>query len=428
MARHSPLRKLQEQAEAEFIHYGHAALRAAGVDSAAPPVKGRPAPPPHVGPGVDIVASYGEIEAEYAAIRKSAALRDVPQRGLVRITGADRADFLNRMVTNEVKSLPEGASVRAFWLNRKGRIDADLLITAAPDALWVEVDQAVAPHVVHTLSSFVFSEDVQLADVTDQYHSFELFGPAAPAILGSLIRFDAAPADGSDALAALAPQRTRSAQIGSVPVTIAHRDLLHVPGYVLTVPVDSALVLHERILETGLASPAGIRLLGWYAFNIARVESGRPFFLIDFGPDSLPHESGVLREAVSFTKGCYLGQEIVARMEHLGHPSKTLVGLRVTSPALPAPSAERGTPSFPPLPISGAQVFDPADPLGEVIGAVTSATISPMLGGAAIAFAMMKYAKAAPGSSVLVNADDGRRFASRAEAVVTPSLTFWPLA
>lgn len=428
MARQSPLRKLQEQAEAEFIHYGHTAHRQSINDSASAELKGPPGPPPHVGLGVDVVATYGEIEAEYAAIRKGAALMECPQRGLVRIIGSERRDFLNRMVTNDIKALTDGASIRAFWLNRKGRIDADLHVTEIADALWLEVDQSVAPHVVNSLSSFVFSEDVAVEDVTDEFHRIALYGPASSPLLSTLITFA-----GARALTGpedLHQNRSAHACIGGVTVILQRRDHLHVPGYEILTPVNSAISVHETILEAGLASQCGMRAIGWHAFNIARIESGRPFFLIDFGPDSLPHETGVLREAVSFTKGCYLGQEIVARMEHLGRPTKMLAGLRMTSKTLESSSKMPSGPSIPlqPTPISGAQIFDPSDPLGEVIGVVTSSTLSPMLGHTAIAFAMMKANKTVPGTRLIVNADAGGGVAVRAEAIVAPQLQFWPSA
>ncbi|MCC7406605.1 MAG: aminomethyltransferase family protein, partial [Phycisphaeraceae bacterium] len=129
------------------------------------------------------------------------------------------------------------------------------------------------------------------------------------------------------------------------------------------------------------------RGIGWMAYNTARIEAGSPLFHVDFGPDSLPHETAILSQAVSFTKGCYLGQEIVARMQSLGHPKRLLVGLRLPDDRLP---------------IAGSQVLT-AD--GQVVGAVTSSTLSPLLGQTAIALAVVKWGRHEPGTTLRVAAE-----------------------
>ena len=131
---------------------------------------------------------------------------------------------------------------------------------------------------------------------------------------------------------------------------------------------------------------------------------------MDFGSDSLPHESGILADRVSFRKGCYPGQEVVARMESLGKPKQRLVALRIAEDALPtagSPVFERGPDG------------EPANP----VGTVTSSTLSPMLGAASVAFAMVKTAHSEPGTVLLVPAEGGR-----ATATVQPALRFLPAA
>ncbi len=132
------------------------------------------------------------------------------------------------------------------------------------------------------------------------------------------------------------------------------------------------------------------RGIGWVAFNTARIEAGTPLYHIDFGPDSLPGETGLLEDAVSFTKGCYLGQEIVARMKHLGHPKKIIVGLKCEDDRLP---------------IAGSQIHEADAPGGTIIGGITSSTLPPLLGGSAIALASMKWAKHHVGTIVSTPAE-----------------------
>jgi aminomethyltransferase len=143
----------------------------------------------------------------------------------------------------------------------------------------------------------------------------------------------------------------------------------------------------------------GARPAGWFATNTARLEAGTPYFRIDFGPTNLPHESGVLDSRVSFTKGCYPGQEVVARLQHLGKPKQKLVGLRIEGDLLP---------------VSEAQVFAFVDggSIGEQVGVVTSSGLAPMLGAASVAFAMIAVSSYADGTRVLVNAE-GEQVAAR---------------
>ncbi len=383
MALKSPLRQLQEQAEAEFIPYGR---REGG-------------PPPGAAVAeIEIVSTFGEIEAEYASLRRSAGLMDCPQRGTLRLTGADRADFLNRMLTNEFKGISSGQVVHAFWLNRKGRIEADVAAIELGDEMLLAVDATLAQPTVESLGHFIFSEDVSVENATDRFHGLSLHGPRAVEFLRSVLDDDA-----GAALADLTPGRAMRCAAHGHALIVHRDDQIGEVGLHLLCRADEALAVHEQLLEVGLGR--GLRSVGWHAFNIARIEGGTPMHLVDFGLDSLPHETGILNRRVSFTKGCYLGQEVVARMQSLGHPAKVLVGLKIDGEQMP---------------VTGSAILDSPRPDGEIIGAVTSATPSPMLGRTIIAFGMVKYALARVGSEVAVVAE-GRR----ARAVIH-DLTFWP--
>lgn len=394
MAQDSPLRKLQEQAEAEFLYHGRPVSLSTGAGGIEPAGAARTGSPF----GVEIVATYGELEAEYAAIRKAAGLMERPQRGTLVFTGADRVEFLNRMLTNELKGLSAGQAVQAFWLNRKGRIEADLALIELGDRTVADLDVTTAAATLESLNRFIISENVAIADAGEAHHGLSLHGPRSLEFLRAVCD------DGVAArLADLTPGRALTVKIQGHDVIVERRDTAGEIGLELLCPTAGVLAVHEQILEAGLGR--GLRSIGWLAYNIARVEAGTPLYLVDFGPDSLPHETGILRQRVSFTKGCYLGQEIVARMESLGHPSKMLVGLCIDGEAMP---------------VTGAQVFMPEDALGEVVGAVTSATLSPMLGRSVVAFAMVKHAKARPGETLLVNAE-GKRVRATVHG-----LRFWP--
>jgi folate-binding protein YgfZ len=268
----------------------------------------------------------------------------------------------------------------------------------------VDLDLASAAGATATLADFVFTEDVDIRNASDEFHHI--------GVHGRLARETVAAACNDDAFA-LEIGAAGTITIDGAQTLAARRDLVGEVGYELIVPREKAAGVWEFLLAADHVVGGDrrrVRPIGWHAFNIARIEAGSPLFHIDFGPTNLPHETGaLLSQRVSFTKGCYLGQEVVARMHSRGHSKATLVGLRMQRDLLP---------------VGGAQVFarDEQGSMGEPIGTVTSSTLSPMLGSAAIAFAMIRAARATPGTIVLVNAEG-----EQAEACVGP-LRFWPTA
>ncbi|MEX2217923.1 MAG: glycine cleavage T C-terminal barrel domain-containing protein [Phycisphaerales bacterium] len=393
MARVSPLRTLHQQAEASLALYG----------------------PPEA--GVRLVETFGELELEYAALRKSCVLLDQPHRGVLGVTGRDRLEFLNRMVTQELKGLEPFQSRRSFWLNRKGRIEADLRIVELGERMLVDLDVHAAERTLKSLEAFVIAEDVRLEDATERLHRFALHGPGAAALLARLSRPVAGPPLGD-----LGEGRACVISLAGHEVVVDSDAAAGEIGLELTLAVEAAAPVYEQLLEAGHthngdggpgAAPT-LRPAGWHAFNIARIEAGRPLFNLDFGPDSLPHETGVLRERVSFTKGCYLGQEVVARMDSRGHSKRTLVALRFDQ------SQTRTSLGEPRQPVTGSHVWGAKEPEGDPVGAVTSSTLSPMLGGEPICFAAVKPGFSEPGAHLLVAADD-----AKLPATVQPRLAFW---
>jgi folate-binding protein YgfZ len=394
MASMSPILPLHQQAQALLVMYG----------------------PPEA--GVQVVATYGELELEYAALRKHCVLLDLPQRAVIEVTGADRLEFLNRMITQELKGMPVGSVRRSFWLNRKGRIDADLRVLNLADRVILETDIHAAKRTVEGLGAFVITEDVVVRDAATSTHRLGLHGPAAPLLLTAVGTTD------------LEQGRVVSGKIGDADVVVFREDSAGEPGFELIVPTEHAQTVYQRLLELGhdpnhgaaaLRQPSGtlqdqvrLRPAGWHAYNIARIEAGTPVYNIDFGPNSLPAEAGVLEDRVSFKKGCYLGQEVVARMYSRGHSKQVLVGIKF--------DVVRSPEDFTLQPVEGTQLFPIVDnaPGSEPVGAITSSTISPMLGSAAIAFAALKQSHQAAGT-ILTATVDGAQL----RGTVQPSLTFW---
>ncbi len=359
-----PLQPFHEQTEAAFLPYGDE---------------------------LQIVESYGEMEAEYAALRKSVALMDAPHRGVVILTGQDRLAFLHNKVTNETAKLQPGQGCYAYLLNLKGRIVLDMVILHGADATLVDLDIREVPRFMSIMEKYIFSEDVQLLDATQQLARLTLMGPHAAELLHKIT---------SESTASL----TRDFQhlrclIEKAVVTIFRQDITGEAGYELLVPRDHLVTLWQILHETGAGtahpSPAassglGLRPIGWSAFNIARVEAGTPLWGIDITDNYLPMETGPwYARAVSVTKGCYLGQEIVARMHAHKTVARMLVGLRIEGPCLP---------------VAGTEIFAGT----QQVGIVTSSTLSPMLGAAPVALGYVKKAFSTAGQQVEVLAEGGR--------------------
>lgn len=335
-------------------------------------------------PTCEIPAAFAEVELEYAAIRSGVAIVDLAHRATVVVRGADRVDFVNRLVTNDLRRAAEGSVVRAFLTNRKGRIDADLVVGIGADRLVIETLAHDAGAVREALERLVFSEDVVVGSRAETHHSIGLHGPKAAAALRAL------------GLGAPDGRAAWTAPLGEAEADILRSDELGVEGYAISVPRAQAPSLWRSLVTYG-ARPAG-----WFAVNTARIEAGTPAFRIDFGPNNLPHETGVLDSRVSFTKGCYPGQEVVARMQNLGKPKQRLVGLRIDGDLLP---------------VADAQVFAFVEggSIGEPVGVVTSSGLAPMLGAVPVAFAMLASSAYAEGTRVLVNAEG-----EQAAATVAP--------
>ena len=322
---------------------------------------------------VEIVSTFGEPEAEYAAIHKATALVDQPQRGVLEVTGKDRLPFLNNLLTNTTwdkqtrRGLEAGQGIYAFFLGTNGRIKADMNVLERGERTFLEMDARLVEPVRAAFDKYLFAEQVKLINRSDSLHEISLLGPGAREIL-------------SEAAGAEIPELGAMGLTGipafDAEITVWRDDICGVPGYHVIFDIGAApRVWQEFLSRFGSGEQLGRRPLrpaGWAAFNATRVEAGRPIFGIDFDDSVLPHETGQLARAVSFTKGCYLGQEIVARMQARGQFARQIVGIKMADDALP---------------IAGAIIQDDKD---NQIGGVTSSTVSPILSNVAICLGMVK--------------------------------------
>jgi folate-binding protein YgfZ len=360
----NPLIDLHRQAEAETQAYGE----------------------------IEIVSTFGEPQAEYAAIRKACGLMDLPQRGILELTGKDRLPFLNNLISNQIwdkqakQPIEAGRGVYAYLLDaRSGKILTDMNVLERGDHTWVELETRMVDTVRAALDKYLFAEQVKLTSRATDLHQVALHGPGAKDLLASVCGF-----------AELQPLESTTAQLFDIPVTVWRDDPTGAPGYFLIVPAAEAPRLWNALIEK-FGQPAqlgkrAIRPIGWAAFNATRIEAGRALFAIDFDSSILPAETGdLLSRAVSFTKGCYPGQEIVARMHARQQIAKKIVGIKMESDALP---------------IAGAKIFDANQ---NEIGGITSSTVSPILSNVALCLGILKRPHFNVGIPVNIPAEGGMR-------------------
>ena len=308
--------------------------------------------------GSQVPLLYRPLAEEMKTLREGCGLADRSWMGRLELTGADRQRLLHGLVTCDVQGLAPGGGAYGFFTGPKGMILADFALYALGDRLWLELppgrDEAMAAH----LRKYILAERVEVMMLADML-PLTLLGPRAAAVLG----------EAAVSLAASPWAHGRAAVLGS-EVEVARRDLLGAPAYTLWTAASIARELAEGLLATGEVAP-----VGWAALETARAEAGIPRFGLDFGSESFPQETGLEEAAVSYTKGCYLGQEVVARIHYRGQVHRTLRAL-----------------AFDALPPHGAKVT--AD--GQEVGAVSTAVESPAEG--PIGLAILKREGTDPGA------------------------------
>lgn len=292
----------------------------------------------------------------YRAARTTVALCDRRDRGRLVVSGADRASYLQGMLTNDIVALAAGQGCYACYLTAQGRMISDMWLFELGDVLLMTTPGSTRETVLTKLDQFIFSEDVQLGDVTDAFSSVALLGPEAERVLAAVV-----PDVSSERLASLVDGGNLRAAVGGQPAIVLRIGDAGVPAYEL-------LVAREQFDETWrmLEARGGIPL-SVEASEALRIEGGVPRFHQDMDETTIPLEAGLERNAINVHKGCYVGQEVIIRVLHRGHGrvAKKLVGLRLSAETAPGS-------------LVGATVHRD----DREIGRITSATWSPSLGAA----------------------------------------------
>ncbi|MBA2240164.1 MAG: folate-binding protein YgfZ [Solirubrobacterales bacterium] len=296
-----------------------------------------------------------EVDAQYRAIREAAGLLERPERRIIRLTGADAVDYLQGQLTQDIEAIAPGESRYAALLDRKGHMQSDMRVLRVSEReLLCELEPVGFDRVVRHLGMYKIGREVEVADAGDELIVLSLIGPASVEVAG----IGPVGAEGT----------IREAEIDGVKALAVASD----QGIDLFASRDAAEQLHAALRQAG-AEPVDEP-----AAEIVRVESGRPRFGLEMSERTMPAEAGIIERAVSFTKGCYIGQETVARLHHRGKPNRHLRGLRLEAPVPPG---------------------EPVSKQGKEVGRLGTSVLSPARG--AIGLAILRR-EAEPGDRVEV--------------------------
>jgi folate-binding protein YgfZ len=299
-----------------------------------------------------------ELDAQYRQLREECGLLDRSGRGKLLVSGPEAAEYLQGQLTNDTEAIEPGEGIYAALLDRKGHMQGDMRVLRpgeGPD-LWLDTEPEAVEAVRRHLGMYKIGRQVDVADVGEERAILSLIGPRAVEVAGS------------------APLPENACQ----ELTLGGAQCLAV-GTAVGIDVFVPAAERDRVWDALLA--AGAAEVSPEAAEILRIESGRPRFGAEMGTETMPAEAGIVEQAVSFTKGCYIGQETVARLHYKGRPNRHLRGLRLSAPAGPGEPLRLGD---------------------KEVGRLGSAAVSPAFG--PIGLAILRR-EAEPGARLAVGED-----------------------
>ena len=298
-----------------------------------------------------------ELDAQYRQLREECGLLDRSGRGKLIVSGSEAAEYLQGQLTNDVEALSPGDGQYAALLDRKGHMQADMrVLRISPEEIWIDTEPEALAAARRHLETYKIGREVTVVDLTAERAILSLIGPRSVEIAGTAV------------LPEYTSETTDVSGVACLAVgTTDGIDLI-------TRSADA-----ERLREALVA--AGAIEVGPEAAEIVRVEAGAPRFGAEMSAETMPAEAGIVERAISFTKGCYIGQEPVARLHYKGRPNRHLRGLELSAPAAPGTSLQLGE---------------------KEVGRIGSACVSPARGPIALAIVRRE---AEPGAELVVGED-----------------------
>jgi folate-binding protein YgfZ len=312
-----------------------------------------------------------ELDAQYRQLREECGLLDRSERGKLLVKGAEAAEYLQGQLTNDVEGLAPGEGRYAALLDRKGHIQGDMrVLRLAPDEVWLDTEPEALDSVPRHLETYKIGRQVEVADVTAERAILSLIGPRSAAIAGTAVL----PEHASEARSVGGVDCLAVGTANGVDLIVGLPDPRSGEGGRDALAAD-ANRLREALLAAGAAE------ISAEAAEVLRIEAGRPRFGAEMSAETMPAEAGIVERAVDFEKGCYIGQEPVARLHYKGRPNRRLRGLELRAPAEPGAALRLGD---------------------KEVGRIGSACVSPARGPIALAIVRRE---AEPGAELSVGED-----------------------
>jgi folate-binding protein YgfZ len=298
-----------------------------------------------------------ELDAQYRQLREECGLLDNSARGKLIVSGGEAADYLQGQLTNDIEALSPGEGQYAALLDRKGHMQADMrVLLTSPEEIWIDTESEALEPARRHLEMYKIGREVTVVDLTSERAILSLIGPRSVEIAGTAV---------------LPEFAVETASIDGIACQAV--------GTATGIDLIAKSADAERLRDA--LAVAGAVEVGPEAAEMVRIEAGTPRFGAEMSAETMPAEAGIVERAVSFTKGCYIGQEPVARLHYKGRPNRHLRGLELSAPAAPGATLRLGE---------------------KEVGSVGSACISPSRG--AIALAIVRR-EAEPGAELAVGED-----------------------
>jgi folate-binding protein YgfZ len=323
--------------------------------------------------GWSLPRHFCDPHEEYLSVRGAAGLLDFSNRAVLEFTGADRLSYLQGLISNDLRVLSSGEGIDAAFLTQQGKVLGDCRVLATDDSFIVDLWEPLKAKIIDHLHRYLVADEVEIADLSDHCAILSIQGPKSEILLEKFLPKDRR------------PQKVLThslAEIGEVELRICRYSHTGEDGFDLMIPLADIESMARQLTEAGSAYSA--RWVGAEAYEMLRIEAGIPRYGVDITDDNLILETG-LNHAVSFTKGCYLGQEVVERIRSRGHVNKNITGLVIDgkNPAT-----------------RGSKIWT-AD---KEIGTITSSAYSPALK-SPIALGYVHRDHRSPGTELLIRQD-----------------------
>lgn len=325
--------------------------------------------------GWNLATHFTDAISEHKSVRNGVGIADISYYGTLSLTGEDRAKFLHRLISNDVENLSDGEGNYATLLTNRGKIIADLNVYILEDAIYISTAPESAENAFTELDKYLIADDVELTVETDKIGAIAVYGPKSPELVQSVL--------GIENLRELLEHHSRICRVDNQRTVCVRSNTVGECGYHLYISTDKLETLWERLM----AERPNVVPIGWDALESLRIEAGTPRYGTELSDSIIPLEAE-LEHAIDFEKGCYIGQEIVARMKYRGHPNRLLRGIEIDAEN----AIQRNSKIF-----SGE----------KEVGWVTSSTYSPTLG-KPIALGYVRMAFTEQGSQIQIETEKGR--------------------